>query len=407
MGVIQPGTRNSEPTNLGKMKIIFYCQYVWGMGHLVRSLEFARALSDHEVTLIVGGQQVEVDLPDHVRFLRLPVLYMDEQFTRLIPGDPGQSVEQIQHERKASIYSLMEDLQPDAFIVELFPFGRSIFGFELEPLLADIRKDRFGRVKTVCSLRDILVEKKDPPAYEERVLQKLNQYFDALLIHSDPAILRLEETFSRMGDISIPVFYTGFVAQQSDPAKGKNLQKELAILNEQKFIVASAGGGRSGYKLLTCVLDACELLGHHLPVRLEAFAGPFMEDEEFRLLSARSTANFSIRRYTKRFLDYLYAADLSVSLAGYNTCMNLLVTRVPALVYPYSRQREQPMRANKIKEFLPMMILNDNHLRPDRLCKHMQVMLQNTGINTSLPIDMNGAANAADTLSRLVRDPMI
>ena len=34
------------------MKIIFYCQYVWGMGHLVRSLEFARALSSHEVTLI-------------------------------------------------------------------------------------------------------------------------------------------------------------------------------------------------------------------------------------------------------------------------------------------------------------------------------------------------------------------
>ena len=45
------------------MNIIFYCQYVWGMGHLVRSLELARALSDHDVTLIAGGQEVEVDLP--------------------------------------------------------------------------------------------------------------------------------------------------------------------------------------------------------------------------------------------------------------------------------------------------------------------------------------------------------
>ncbi|MGD8292919.1 MAG: glycosyltransferase [Desulfobacterales bacterium] len=388
------------------MKIVIYCQYVWGMGHLVRSLEFARALTDHEVTLIVGGQRVDIDLPDHVRLLRLPVLYMDEKFTRLIAGDPGQSVEEVQHERKASIYSLMADLKPDVFIVELFPFGRSIFGFELEPLLADIRKDRFGRVKTVCSLRDILVEKKDPLAYEERVLQKLNQHFDALLIHADPALLRLEETFSRMDDISIAVFYTGFIAQQSDPAKGRSLRKELAISDGQKLIVASAGGGRSGHKLLTCVLDACELLGHHLPVRLEAFAGPFMEDEEFELLSARRSARLSIRRYTQRFLDYLYAADLSVSLAGYNTCMNLLVTRVPALVYPYSRQREQPMRANKIKEFLPMTILNDNDLRPDRLCQHMHDMLQNTGTKTSLPIDLNGAANAAVTLRRLVRETM-
>jgi predicted glycosyltransferase len=248
------------------------------------------------------------------------------------------------------------------------------------------------------------VEKKDPWAYEERVLQKLDQYFDALLIHADPALLRLEETFSRMGDISIPVFYTGFIAQQSDPAKGKNLRKELAILDGQKFIVASAGGGRSGYKLLTCVLDACKLLGHHLPVRLEAFTGPFMEDEEFKLLSGRSSASFSIRRYTKRFLDYLHAADLSVSLAGYNTCMNLLVTRVPALVYPYSRQREQPMRVNKIKKFLPMVILNDDNLRPDRLSKHMHDMLQIKDTKQTSPIDMNGALNAAGILSRLVSD---
>ena len=382
------------------MKIIFYCQYVWGMGHLVRSLEFARALSDHEVTLIAGGQNVEVDLPEHVRLLRLPVLYMDEKFTRLIPGDSSQSVEQIQHERKKTIYSLMENFKPDLFIVELFPFGRSMFGFELEPLLADIRKGRFGRVKAICSLRDILVEKKDPLAYEERVLQKLNRYFDALLIHSDPALLRLEETFTRVNDITIPLIYTGFITQQSDPAKGKSLRRELAISSAQKFIVASAGGGRSGYKLLTSVIDACELLRDRFPVRLEVFAGPFMEDEEFKKLSDRSLADFRIRRYTKRFLDYLYAADLSVSLAGYNTCMNLMVTQVPALVYPYSRQREQPMRVNKIKNMLPMKILNEENVQPNRLSDHIVRMLDQKRTLKTLPIDLDGAANSANFLSR-------
>ena len=117
------------------MKIIFYCQYSWGMGHLVRSLEFTRALSDHNVTLMVGGQAVEMDPPDHVRLLRLPVLYMDEKFTRLISGEPGQSVEQVQQARKKALYELFKGIKPDFFIVELYPFGRSIFAFELEPLL--------------------------------------------------------------------------------------------------------------------------------------------------------------------------------------------------------------------------------------------------------------------------------
>jgi predicted glycosyltransferase len=382
------------------MKIFFYCQYVWGMGHLVRSLEFARALSDHEVTLIVGGQEVEVDLPEHVRLRQLPALYMDEKFTRLIPGIPGQNVEQIQQERKKTIYLLMEHLRPDFFIVELYPFGRSMFGFELEPLLEDIREGRFGPVKTICSLRDILVEKKDPCAYEERVLQKLNRHFDALLIHSDPGILRLEETFSRERDINIPVVYTGFITQQTDPASGSSLRKELAISCRQKLVVASAGGGRSGYQLLASVIDACELLRDRLPLRLEIFTGPFMDNEAFEKLSARTAACFRIRRYTKRFPDYLYAADLSVSLAGYNTCMNLLITQIPALVYPYARQREQPMRVHKLKNFLPMKILDEEDVQPVRLSDHIVQMLDQKRTLKTLPIDINGANHSADFLSR-------
>lgn len=384
------------------MRIIFYCQYSWGMGHLVRSLEFARALSDHDVTLMVGGQEVDMDLPSHVRLLRLPVLYMDEKFTRLIPGTPGLSVDQIRHERKKTIYSLMEKHQPDLFIVELYPFGRSMFGFELEPLLADIREGRLGQVRAVCSLRDILVEKKDPCVYEERVIQKLNRHFDALLVHSDPEILRLEETFSRVADINIPVVYTGFITQKTDAANGRRLRRELALSSAQKLVVASAGGGRSGYRLLTSVIDACELLRDRLPIRLEVFAGPFLEKEKFKNLTARTSAGFRIRRYTKRFLDYLYAADLSVSLAGYNTCMNLLVTRVPALVYPYARQQEQPLRANKIKTLLPMKMLNSADIQPVPLSNHMDQLLHHPGIKDAPSVDLDGAAMAARFLGRWI-----
>ena len=81
------------------MNIILYCQYVWGMGHLVRSLELARALSEHDVTLVAGGQEVAVNLPDHVNFVRLPALYMDEMFTTLIAGESGRTVEQIKQDR--------------------------------------------------------------------------------------------------------------------------------------------------------------------------------------------------------------------------------------------------------------------------------------------------------------------
>jgi predicted glycosyltransferase len=204
-----------------------------------------------------------------------------------------------------------------------------------------------------------------------------------------------------VGDINIPVVYTGFITQQTDPAAGRRLRLELAISSEEKLIVASAGGGRSGYKLLTSVIDAWELLRDRLPVRLEVFTGPFMENEEFEKLSARPSAGFRIRRYTKRFLDYLYAADLSVSLAGYNTCMNLLVTKVPSLVYPYSRQQEQPMRADRINNLLPMKIMSEVDIQPDRLSKLIDQILHKSPPAESIPLNLDGAANAARFLEGL------
>ena len=384
------------------MKIVFYCQYVWGMGHLFRSAEFVRALSDHQVTLVAGGPPVDMDWPQHVSLLRLPTLFMDEKFTTLMAGDSDHSVEEIQRQRLSMLFDLFEARRPDVFIVELYPFGRSAFGFELEPLLNSIRDGKFGHVRSVCSLRDILVEKKDPRSYENRVLNQLKRYFDLLLVHSDERILPLERTFSRTNRIPIPLYYTGFITQQGDSKNREKLRHELNLDAGTKLIVASAGGGRSGFPLLKSVRKAFDLLEGTLPVQLEIFTGPFMDQAEFKKLSGMSKPGINIRRFTSRFLDYLFAADLSVSLAGYNTCMNLLVTKVPALVYPYHRQREQPMRVDSLKEMLPMRILHDHDLEPSALSRHIEQMLLNPPSYEPVSLNLNGAHNAARYLEQWV-----
>jgi predicted glycosyltransferase len=205
----------------------------------------------------------------------------------------------------------------------------------------------------------------------------------------------LDETFSRVNDIRIPIFYTGFVTPKVKPAAGKKLRRELAIAAQEKLIVASAGGGRSGYTLLSSVIEAAHQLPDAQQIRLEMFTGPFRDDGQFKSLSANSTHRIRVRRFTKRFLDYLAAADVSVSLAGYNTCMNLLVTRVPALVYPYLRQREQPLRVEKIKNFLPIKILQDKDLSPIPLGDHIRQMLGASRPSDGVPLNLDGAENTA------------
>jgi predicted glycosyltransferase len=368
------------------------------MGHLFRSLELTRALSGHQVILIAGGREVDIELPEHVTLVRLPGLYMDEQFTTLMAEDANHSVEFIQHQRKVMLMSLFQQHRPDVFMTELYPFGRTVFGFELQPLLDWIHMGRFGEIKVVCSLRDILVEKRKQEFYEERVINMLHTYFDLLLIHSDDQLLTLDETFSRMNDIQIPVVYTGFVAPKANPAAGRQLRRELGIGSDERLVVVSAGGGRSGYALLNCILDAYPFIKQTDSIRIEMFAGPFREPDEFEKLAAKAANGIRLRHYTRRFLDYLAAADLSISLAGYNTCMNLIAARVPALIYPYSKQQEQPLRVAKIDKLIPMKILRNKDIEPQRISHYIHEMLLESRPVEAVPVNLDGAVQTAKYL---------
>ncbi len=382
------------------MTIVLYCQYVWGMGHLFRSIELARALADHRVILVAGGEEVALDLPAHVERVRLPGLSMDEGFTTLQPAMPGASVAAVQREREAALTAIFRRHRPQVFIVELFPFGRTAFGFELEPLLDAIRRGDHGPVRTVCSLRDVLVEKRDPAAYEARVLDALHRWFDLLLIHSDERLLPLRETFSRFEDIRIPKVHTGFVAARPDIENGRRLRRNLGLNPDENLVIASCGGGRSGYRLMRAALEACRRLPHR-PLHLEAFCGPFMKAEDFRELETLRAPGRVVHRFTPQLIDYLSAADLSISLAGYNTCMNLLATGVPALVLPYSRQREQPWRVQKLMGCLPMIVLSEDDLDPERIAAFIETGLALPRRAGPAIVNLDGAAATARLLAGL------
>ena len=378
------------------MHVLIYCQYVWGMGHLFRSLELAKAFAPNTVTVVAGGQPIDVELADHIDLVRLPTLYMDENFTRLISGEPNRDVSTVKKERLDVLLGLMERHRPQVVIIELFPFGRTAFQFELIPLLSMIRDGKFGAVKTVCSLRDILVEKKDPVAYEERVLKMLRQHFDLLMVHSDERLLPLSRTFGREEDIEIPVVYTGFITRQPDLQRLTSLRESLDLSDDGKLIVASAGGGRSGFKLLHPVLRACRRLRNQARFQLEVFTGPFMAQSEFQQLSALADGNLRVRRFSGDFLEHLALADLSISLAGYNTCMNLLVTGVPSLVLPYTRQQEQPLRLDALQPYLPLHALTQADLEPDRLMALIGNMFEKNRMPAQVPLNLKGAETAAE-----------
>jgi predicted glycosyltransferase len=194
------------------MKISFYCQHVLGVGHLHRSLEICRLLAEqNNLTLISGGPETVLS-PTTFSLLNLPGLQMDREFKNLTPCDTAMDLDHVKATRKEQLFEHFQTFQPDIFITELYPFGRKAFRFELDPVLSGTKDGSLPPCRIYCSVRDILVEKTSGrQKYEDRVIDTLNTFFDGLLIHADPKVIRLEETFKRLSEITIPQEYTGFI----------------------------------------------------------------------------------------------------------------------------------------------------------------------------------------------------
>jgi predicted glycosyltransferase len=373
------------------MRVMFYCQHVLGIGHFFRAMEVARALDRHEVLFVEGGAPLPgFEAPAHVERVFLPPLMMDADFQDLhtARGD----LETIRDERRQRLMACFECFRPEVLVIELFPFGRKRFGYEILPLLERIR-DQAPGVRVACSLRDILVEKQDVAAYEERVVSTLNCFFHLLLVHTDPRVVSLDETFARLGDVRIPVEYTGFVAKRVE---------RHARPHAGNTMVAGSGGGKVGADLLAAVVRALRLLPDP-DLRLRVFLGPFMESRDRQELAelARADGRVALLPFSLDYAGELAAADLSISMAGYNTCMDILSTGVPALVYPFRQNREQALRAHRLQSLGLLKVIED--LTDSSLAAAIRTALDGPNTVPVLAPDLGGAAKSALLVESLVR----
>jgi predicted glycosyltransferase len=376
--------------------VMFYCQHLLGMGHLVRSGELVRALAcDWKVTFVVGGGLLDgLSLPPAVNVVSLPALESDPDFQGLHPVDNTHSLEEIQAWRREQLLSCFRRVLPEVLIIELFPFGRKQFAFELMPLLDEARNNG---TRVVCSLRDILVRRQNQDEYEARVCEITQKYFDLILIHADPHFQTLDESFSRMSDLGCPVAYTGYVgrntasANRPEPAKFR-----------RPTIVGSIGAGKceSGHRLLEGLIAAAELLDSELPHKFQIFTGPFMpERDRMRLQGmARNLGNATVSRYTPDLPAHLRAADLSVSMGGYNTIMDVLRANARALVYPVTGNgdSEQAVRAAKLAAMGAIETLETRELVPRLLASRITNALRKP--TKAVSLDMDGS----ETTRRLI-----
>jgi predicted glycosyltransferase len=376
-------------------RVMFYVQHLLGVGHLKRASLIVRALVDAglDVAVALGGPEVPgVDFTGCARIVLPSVRAADETFKVLLDED-GRPIDDAWRERRVDrLLTEFQAFRPQVLMLEMFPFGRLQFRFELLPLL-EAALIAEPRPAIVSSVRDALV-RRDAPDKAARIVRIAERWFDCVLVHGDPDLFRLEETFPQAAAIADKLVYTGYVVDS-----WRN--NAAAAPGGRGEVIVSVGGGAVGLPLLVAALQARPLSRLNRNV-WRLITGPNLPDAAFDRLAWEPPDGVIVERWRDDLPQMLAGAALSISQAGYNTVMDILAARVPAIVVPFAagNETEQTFRARRFAERGLLTLLAAEGISPQRLAEAVDDSAAAAPSSAGAPLVID--ATGAETTARLI-----
>lgn len=333
--------------------ILMYSHDTYGLGHIRRSMAIASHLSGKEVNiLILTGSPIagRFTLPEQVDFVRIPGMIKktnDEYHSLSIRIDPNQAL----HIRKSIISATAKAFQPDLFIVDKEPLGLKK---EVLPTLQWLRKS-LPNCKTILGLRDVLDESsvvcKDWAGKD--VYRYLDELYDEIWVYGNQNIYNPIKEYKIPSTLEPKIKFTGYIPRKLWPNNvRKKIRKRYRILDEDTFILVTAGGGGDGCELLNHYLSMHDFFPTSLPFKSLMITGPFMPKSSRENIKKRAKKYGIKSQPFHPYMEQLIAAaDLVISMGGYNTICEILSQQTPALIIPRETPRkEQLIRAEKLNK---------------------------------------------------------
>jgi predicted glycosyltransferase len=377
----------------------------FGLGHLRRNTTIASHLA-HEVPtssvlMLIGCPTGAVfKLPPGVDFIKLPsVIKRDTgvwQPLRLRIG-----LDKTKALRTGTILEVANLFHPQLLLVDHVPVG--VWG-ELLPLLETLKRSDHPPV-IVLGLRDILDQPEVTRTLWERegAYEAIRRYYDEIFIYGCREVFDTSSCYGLEGEFAPRIHYCGYVCTK-EPYKSKGqMRKELQI--EDRLIVVTGGGGVDAYPMMQTCMEALWLLGSHAGVEVIFISGSLMDNEQReRLREQAKGLKVRVLTHVEDSLSYLNAADLVVTMAGYNSLCEVLQLRKKALVVPRSGpSAEQQMRARLFAERGLADVIYPSELSPKKMAGKLMESLQRRNHASYDPaIHTSGGRTAAARLAELL-----
>ena len=372
---------------------MIHVQHLLGIGHLQRAISLGEVLQAHgfDVTLVSGGMPSTRPAAQKPALIQLPPLRSpDGSFATLLDVEDRPVNDAWRDNRRDQLLGIFEELNPEILLTETFPFGRRMLRFELIPLLEAARNSANCRL-VFSSIRDILQPKRKA-GREAEIVELIDKYYDRILVHGDPRVVRLEDSFGAAGQLSEKISYTGYISEK---------QRQETTVKDSGEVLVSAGGSGTGLDLLRTAI-AARALSCLADQPWRILVSHAISEEQFAELQLAAPRGVVVERNRSDFASLLAGSILSVSQAGYNTMVDLFSTSTPAVVAPYAEaeELEQSIRADRLEQLGRVAVVRETDLEPASLARAID---RAHAMTPRVDIDLDGARHSAELIEQAYR----
>ena len=361
--------------------ILMYSHDTYGLGHIRRTMAIANHLRDRNTNImILTGSPIagRFSFPSQVDFVRIPGMIKktnDEYKSLSIRIDEEQAMSI----RTNIILATAQTFNPDLFIVDKEPLGLKR---EVLPTLKWLKTSQ-PNTRIILGLRDILddpeIIKKD--WLDKNIYSHLAELYDEIWIYGDQDIYNPVDLYNIPSIMHNRVMFTGYIprAQRCRNIREK-IRKRFRIMQEDKLILVTTGGGGDGSEVLEHYIAMHDYYPTSLPFKSIMISGPFMPKKKRESIKKRAKRHgIKTLPFHPRMEELIQAADMVISMGGYNTVCEVLTQQTPALLIPRETPRkEQLIRAKCLKSQNLVDYIAWNEVTPQLLKEKIFSVLTNT-----------------------------
>lgn len=389
-------------------RIALYGHDTFGLGHLRRNLTLAHRLArdfpDAHFLALTGSPQAHAfALPPRFDFVKVPSVTKSEDGAYRARS-LDMSLAEVADFRSRLIDQTLSSFRPDVLIVDHAPAGMS---GELRVPLDHLRQAH-PATGLVLGLRDVI----DDPARvrldweRDGLLDWMDRTYDRVLVYGAPGVGPSPEEYGLSPRLNGRVRFTQYVLWSEPGAAASDLRLQHAIDPGERLVVATIGGGGDGERVIGALLDAW---ASPVPpdATLLAVTGPLMSAGQSQSFKDRAAGleRVHVIDFEPDLPRLVHAADVVVSMAGYNSMTEILSARVPAVVVPRVTPRlEQWIRAQAMAERGLCRVVHPDHATPERLAAEIAIALELGPRSDDLPFGTDGAAQVSLEIRELLAE---